>query len=82
MSAELIGTATGHGADPTRLGSNVLVCKCGTPVLRSLSEVLFYRCLTVATVSSIKLKCSSTGKFHFYLRNLARSTEKQHQQEY
>jgi len=68
MSAELIGIATGYGADPTRLTSNVLVCKCGTPCIKKSIGGAIFHCLTMATVISIKLKCSSTGKFQFYLR--------------
>ena len=35
MSAELISTATGYGADPTRLGPNVLVYKHATPRIKN-----------------------------------------------
>ena len=82
MSAELNGTATGHGADPPRRGPNVLVCKCGTPCIKKYIGDAIFLCLTAATVICIKLK--SPGKFHFYLpaalpdvpkRNINRSTD-------
>jgi hypothetical protein len=66
MSAELIGTVIGYGADPTRRGPNVLVCKCGTPCIKQSIGGAIFNCLTAATVICIKLK--STGKFRFYLQ--------------